>query len=294
MTTDVEPTRFRVRLKGWVLLNGGLVLLLVLPVSVVVVTGLLHSTKTSHGTRATATSRNGAGGALWGLPSSGTRPSAQEVAQELRNLALAAESTTPAGVPPSAVSAAVSPVLALPSTAPTGGPTQAPSEPVTTAVPTTVPEGHRPPPPPPTTAPPPPPTTVPSVPTTTTPTTAPTTVPMTASAWNALYGSMLGRLSAEVTNAAYYSGAGSDFSQFVANVTSAEHFPSIPATGSFAFFANSTWQQALAKLSTLVSDGELCLKGTTRQCHEKRLSSSASAYLGYARADLQRAVTLGE
>ena len=117
---------------------------------------------------------------------------------------------------------------------------------------------------------------------------------MTATAWNAEYGSMLGRLSVEVANVAYYSGAGSDFSQFAANVASAERFPPIPDTGAFASFANSAWQQALAKLSSLVSDGQLCLKGTTRECHEKRLSYSASSSLSYARADLQRAVALGE
>ena len=105
---------------------------------------------------------------------------------------------------------------------------------------------------------------------------------------------MLVRLLSEAPNASYYSGSGSDFSQFVANVTSAERYPPIPDTGIFAYFANAAWQQALAQLSTLVSDGELCLKGSSRDCHEKRLSSSASSYLAYTRADLQRAVGLGE
>ena len=105
---------------------------------------------------------------------------------------------------------------------------------------------------------------------------------------------MLGRLISEVPNVAYYSGSGSDFSQFVANVTSAERYPPIPDTGIFAYFANSVWQQALTQLATLVSDGELCVEGNHSDCHEKRLSSSASSYLAYARADLQRALELGE
>ena len=286
MKAEVERTRFRVRLTRWVLLNGGLVLVVVLPVSVVVVARLLHSHTPSQDARAAATKGNGSHEADRGRPPVGAKPSAQEVAQELRTLALAAESATPAGPLPSiAASAGASPVLPPAPNPPTGGQTQAPNEPpVTTAVPTTAPQGHRPPPPPP------PPTTAPSPP----PTTEPVTVPMTATAWSAAYGSTVGRLSAEVTNVAYYSGAGSDFSQFAANVASAERFPPIPDTGAFASLAGSAWQQALAKLSALVSDGELCLKGATRDCHEKRLSSSAASSLSYARADLQRAVALGE
>ena len=295
MTADVERTRFRVRLRRWVLLNGGLVVLVVLPVSVVVVSGLLHSTTPSQDARAATRTGSGPHKAAQAQPLPGTRPSAQEVAQELRTLALAAESTAPAGPPPSiAASAAVSPTLAAAGNPATGGQTQAPNEPApTSAVPTTAPEGHRPPPPPPPTAPSPPPTTAPTTAPSPPPTTAPTT-PLTATTWNAEYGPILGRLSAEVTNVAYYSGSGSDFPQFLANVTSAERIPSIPDTGAYASFANFAWQQALAKLSALVSDGQLCLRGTTRDCHEKRLSSSASSYLSYARADLQRAVALGE
>ena len=289
MGGELERPRLRSRLKGWLLLNGGLALLLVLPVTVVVMTSVLRPAGTVRADRSTTTTLNGLEQALRALPRSGTKPSEQEVAQQMRDLVLAAQATEPA-VPPAFAaedSPSPSPALGVPAGAPTNGgtPTNAGApttySPVTGTAPTTEPGTHRPPPPP-TTAPAPP------------PVTAPTTVPMTASAWKAEYGSMLGTLLSEVTNAAYYSGSGSDFSQFAANVTAAEHYPPIPTTGAFADYASAAWQQAMAALSTLVADGELCLRGNNRDCHEKRLASMAASYLAYARADLQGASTLGE
>lgn len=285
MSGDVERPRVRTRLKGWILLNGGLALLLVLPVAVVVTTSLLRPATTARGDGAATTTLNGLEKALRNLPHSGTRPSEQEVAQEMRDLVLAAQAAQPAVPPAFAAEGGPPPGLATEAGAPAGAGAPTTRAPVSTAAPTTEPGAH-PPLPPPTTAPPPlsqPP-----------PVTTPPTVPTTATAWSADYGAALETLASEVANPAYYSGAGSDFAPFAADVASAERYPAIPRTGAFSSVAAGAWQEALARLSALVSDGDLCVQGHNRDCHEKRLASSASSYLAYTRAALQEASTLGE